>query len=326
MVFFGSDTAKVKDVIWLSDLNWGYRSARILHLANRLKLFTAIASQSVSLKEVCQLLNTNEAMTEKVLIALCAMDLLEKDGAKYRNSEIADTYLVKGKPLYQGDIIAHSDYVRRYWENLEDQICKEPLGDVSEDDEHRHFIMGMDNLAASGRVEFFLKTIDLKGRKKLLDVGGGPGSYSIAACEKYPQLKATVFDLPATVSIAKEVIERDGMGEQVSVCAADWDKDDFPAGFDVVMFSNVLHGAESNTEMKLSKAYAAMEQGGVLLVQEFLLNDEKTGPEWPALFNVMVGAYSKSEILEVITKAGFTGAKVVGEDQQLGATWVTATR
>jgi len=312
--------------IRLNDYSWAYRGARVLHLANRLGLFTAIADRDVSLDRICNLLKTKPEFTQKLLIALCSMDLLEKIGDRYTNSQISDTYLVKGKPFYQGDMIAHSDYIRRYWENLENQIYIDPPADITEDEGHRHFIMAMDNIASTGRVELFLESIDLTGRKNLLDVGGGPGSYSIAACRKYPQLKATVFDLPATTEIATKVVARDEMQDRVTVCPGDWDTDDFGEGFDVIMFSNVLHGPAGNAPMKLAKARAAIEVGGLLVVQEFILNDEKTGPQAPALFNVMVGAYSNKEIIDVITHAGFTDVKVTGQSEKLAATWITAKK
>lgn len=315
-----------QNAIRLNDYSWAYRSARVLHLANRLGLFTAIAGEKLSLEQICQRLKTKPDFTEKLLIALCSMDLLEKTDQLYANSETSDTYLVRGGPFYQGDMIAHSDYIRRYWENLESQIYIDPPADITEQDEHRHFIMAMDNIASMGRAELFLDSVDLTGRKNLLDVGGGPGSYSIAACGKYPDLKATVFDLPATTAIASQVIERDGMTDKVTVHPGDWDSDDFGSGFDVVMFSNVLHGQTSNAPMKLAKARDAMQTGGVLVVQEFLLNDEKTGPQTPALFNVMVGAYSISELLDVIAKAGFIDAKLIGQSDKLAATWITAKK
>jgi cyclopropane fatty-acyl-phospholipid synthase-like methyltransferase len=312
--------------IRLNDYSWAYRSARVLHLANRLGLFTAITGEKVSLDQICKLLKTKPEFTQKLLIALCSMDLLKSTDGFYTNSQIAETYLVKGKPFYQGDMIAHSDYIRRYWENLENQIYIDPPADITEADEHHHFIMAMDNIASTGRAELFGESVDLTGRKNLLDVGGGPGSYSIAACRKYPQLKATVFDLPATTEIAARVIARDAMQDRVTVCTGDWDADDFGQGFDAVLFSNVLHGPTSNAPMKLKKAHAAMQEAGLLIVQEFVLNDEKTGPQMPALFNVMVGTYSRTEIIDVITQAGFTDARVTGQSEKLAATWITAKK
>ena len=116
------------------------------------------------------------------------------------------------------------------------------------------------------------------------------------------------------------------MGDRVCTRPGSWDDDDYGSGFDVVLFSNVLHGPSSNAEMKLAKACKAMEKGGKLVIQEFLLNNEKTAPEIPALFNVMVGAFSQSELLKVITNTGFKNAEIISDNQQLGATWLSAER
>jgi len=264
-------------------------------------------------------------MTEKLLIACSAMGLVERDGSLYKNSEFAATYLVPGAPLYQGDIIAHSDTVRGFWDGLEEQICLET---PTEDEEktHRNFIMGMHNITLAGRGRIFSDNIDLEGRRRLLDVGGGPGTYSILACAKYPQLEAVVFDLPATIAIARQVVAEQGLTGKIDFCQGDWEKDAFGDGFDVVLLSNVMHGEASLAEMKLAKSIEAMEGGGMLVIQEFLLNDDRTGPLTAALFNVMVGAYSASELLSLVKEAGFVDGRVVVRDDELGAGWITARK
>jgi hypothetical protein len=78
--------------------------------------------------------------------------------------------------------------------------------------------------------------------------------------------------------------------------------------------------------VKLKKAFESMVSGGLLTIQEFALNDDKTGPEIPALFNVMVGAYSKAELVDEITKAGFVNPQVVTESEEIGCTWITASK
>ena len=93
-----------------------------------------------------------------------------------------------------------------------------------------------------------------------------------------------------------------------------------------MLLSNVLHGPGSKAEMKLKKAYDSMVDGGLLVVQDFLLNDEKTGPLIPALFNVMVGTYSRRELLSMIKETGFTNATVVVSSQEIGFTWITAEK
>ena len=90
--------------------------------------------------------------------------------------------------------------------------------------------------------------------------------------------------------------------------------------------SNILHGPPSAAAMKLQKAFESLIPGGLLVIQEFLLNDAKTGPLVPALFNIMVGAYSSKELFSLIKQAGFTDPKIVAQDEEIGAVWMTARK
>lgn len=314
-----------KDIWRLNDLTWGYRSACVLQVANNTGLFDVLSEGPAELEDICKRCGTRPDITENLLTACTALGLTEKEGPLYRNSKISQTYLVSGAELYQGNIIAHSANAREFWANLADNIFEEGA-ERPKRDAHRDFILGMHNITMAGRGEIFLEHIDLSNRRRLLDVGGGPGTYSIIACRRYPQLKAVVFDLPETVAIAKEIITQEGMQELVSVREGNWEIDDFSNGYDVVLMSNVLHGAGSRAEMKLAKAYKSMDEGGLLVIQEFLLNDVKSGPLVPALFNVMVGAYSKAELLSLIENAGFIGPKVVVLDESWGCGWITAVK
>ncbi len=313
------------EIARINEWMWGYRISRVLEVANKIGLFGAIGDNSLSLHDLCQKCRTKPPMTEKLLITCAAMGLVERDGSLYKNSEFAATYLVAGAPLYQGDIIAHSDTVRVFWDGLEEEICIE-VPKEDEEKTHRSFIMGMNNITLAGRGRIFSENIDLEGRRRLLDVGGGPGTYSILACAKYPQLEAVVFDLPATIAIARQVVAEQGFTGRIDFREGDWEKDVFGEGFDVVLLSNVMHGEGSLAEMKLAKSIQAMEVGGSLVIQEFLLNNDKTGPLTAALFNVMVGAYSASELLLLVKEAGFVDGRVVVRDDELGAGWITAKK
>jgi hypothetical protein len=308
------------------DFSWDYRASRVLQIANRIDLFTTLSDKEMSSEQLAQKCRTKTGLTERLLIACTAMGLLSRHENRYRNTELSKIYLVRGQRLYQGDIIAHSAATWNFWNNLADEILLEPAPGDKEGQEHRNFIMGMHNIAVAGRTDVFIENIDLSERTKLLDVGGGPGTYSIAACMRYPKLKAVVFDLPETIVITNEVIAAEGMQDRVTTQAGNWETDTFGEDNDVVLFSNILHGSGSKAEMKLKKAYDSMVSGGLLLVQDFLLNDEKTGPLIPALFNVMVGAYSRCELLSLITEAGFIQDKVVVSSQEIGFTWITAEK
>ena len=311
----------------LYEMDWGYRAARVLHVANKFDIFTILSEQAMTAEQICQKIKGEPIITEKLLIACAAMGLLESKDGQYKNTWLTQKYLVRGGDLYQGDMIAHSASVWNFWSTLGEQVTAGVSDRVNISDEgHRDFILAMHDIAVGGRAQFFLDCVDLTGRKKLFDVGGGPGTYSICACERYPELEAVVFDLSETIAIAREIIAKAGMQGRVSVRQGDWDVDDFGSGNDVVLLSDVLHGPTSNAEMKLRKAYDSLVDGGLLVIQEFLLNDDKSGPLTAALFNVMVGAFSKSELLSIIEVNGFSQAKLVGNNEQIGAGWVTAIK
>lgn len=310
---------------YLNQLTWECRASRVLHVAVLLKLFTTLAEKPLTCEKLAAACGAKLDLLERVLIACCALGLLDRDGGGYRNTELSQTYLVDGKPLYQGNIIAHAVRVWDYWHDLPQLILENPQTPTEAQD-HRNFILGMRDITMGGRGQIFLDNIDMTGRKKLFDVGGGPGLYCILACQKYPQLTATLFDLPETVAIARGFIDEAGLTDRISVREGSWETDDFGSGHDVVLFSNVLHGADSMAAMKLKKAFDSMDSGGMAVIQEFALNDDKTGPELPALFNVMVGAYSKQELIEQVTGAGFRDVNVVIENEQIGCTWITALK
>jgi ubiquinone/menaquinone biosynthesis C-methylase UbiE len=184
----------------------------------------------------------------------------------------------------------------------------------------------MRNIARAGRLQVILDKIDLSSRRQLFDLGGGPGAYSIAFCKKFPQLKAILFDLPETIAIAKEVITEAGMQELIALQSGSWDADEFGSDTDVFLASNVMHGPSNQADMKLAKAYRSMTSGALLLIQEFLLNDDKTGPLIPALFNIMVGAFSRSELFAVIEQAGFVNPRIIAESEDCSATWIAAEK
>ncbi len=313
-------------LVELYDLSWRSRVCKALEAANRLGVFTGLGDESLGLEEICLRCNTKPDATAKLLEICAVMGWVEMEGGIYRNSDFARRYLVAGSELYQGDIIAHGATVSAYWAGLENVVSQEELPGEDEAEGHRHFIMAMRDIAAGGRGEMFIENIDLGGRKRMLDVGGGPASYSIAACRKYPELSVTLFDLEATIAIARQQVDEADMAERIELRVGDWDADEFGEGYDVVLFSNVLHGPADGAASKLAKGHGAMVEGGLLVVQDFVLKDEGAGPLVPAVFNMMVGAFRKGELFSVIEGAGFSDVRIVAADERIGSTWITAIR
>jgi len=204
---------------------------------------------------------------------------------------------------------------------VRDRVSHQPT-----EDERESFLMGMFNLAMLNAPKV-AERVDLTGRRRLLDLGGGPGTYAIHFCRQYPELQGVVFDLPTTRPFAEQTVERFGMREQVSFVAGDFTSDPLPEPFDVAWLSQVLHGeGPESCARLLAKTAAALEPGGVLLVQEFILDADRTAPLFPALFslNMLLGtpegqSYSEPEIAAMLEQAGLVDVERIVLDLPNGA-------
>ena len=307
----------------IDNLHWEFRTSRVLHVATKLRIFTRLAEKTATSAEIAQQCGTDPTMTEKLLICCCAMGLLKKNDDRYANTQVAQTYLVEGQPLYQGHMIGHSRRLWDFWTKLEAVVytgsreaSAESVPENVQDDRHRDFICAMHNLSICGEAQMVANNVDLSESKRLLDVGGGPGTYSIAFCQKYPNLTAVVFDRPETLVITREMVAQFDMQGRIHPEEGDWNQERYGDNYDAALFSNVLHGPTSGALDKLRKGYAALNNGGIVIVHDFLLNNEKTGPLGAAVFNMMVGAYSNREMLDVIREAGFVDAQLVAVGQR----------
>jgi hypothetical protein len=326
-----------REVRWANeviDLSWAYRAGRLVQVAHGAGIFERLAAGHATAAVIARDRKLDAAMVEKMLSPLAAMGLVRRAGGEaWQLAPKAVATLVSDAPFYQGSTLAHSANVWSFWNNLESAVRgKRGTWRYVEGEggspirSHRDFILAMHNMAMAGRAAWLAERVNVKGRRRLMDIGGGPGSYAMALCERNPGLRATVFDLPETVKIAREVIVRLGMSGRVEQIAGDWDKNDFGQGNDVVLLSNIMHGANDKAEMKLAKAHKSLVPRGLLIVQDFLMNATKTGPLIPALFGVMVGAFSLLEMTERILAAGFSKLRARPMPANVGTTVITAEK
>lgn len=309
-----------------------YGSARVIQVAVKSGVFDTLSqSPGLTTADLARQLQLDPITLEKLLIACCALDCLQRTGDGWTPTEKARIALDPASPLYQGNIIRHTCGVWQTWNDLEHRLQGRTGASVFTDDaerewDHRSFILGMRDLAAAGRAQELAERIDLSGRELLIDIGGGPATYSIALCHCYRQLRVELFDQPQTLALAAPLIEEAGLGDRITLVEGDWNDDPFGQNADAVLMSQVLHGPEDHTEMKLAKAHEALKPCGLLIVQDFMLNAEKTGPLWPALFNLMVGAWSVPEMTDRITAAGFAIQQTQTLPDENTATLITAIK
>jgi predicted O-methyltransferase YrrM len=175
----------------------------------------------------------------------------------------------------------------------------------------RHFLMGMFNLAM-GLAPRVAAALDLTGRRRLLDLGGGPGTYAIHFCQRQPDMRAVVFDLPGTQPFAEDTIARFGLSDRIEFVAGDYLASPLPGRYDMIWVSHILHAENpANCRHIIRKAVDALDAGGRLVIHDFFLHDTMDAPLFPTLFalNMLLGtdggqAYSQAQVEVMLKEAG----------------------
>lgn len=298
----------------LRELWGGFRSARVLLTANNYRVFDHLTKPQ-SAKVVAKRLNIDLRAIEILLDALTGLGLLKKNKNRYSNLPIATKFLVSGQPYYQGNILKHADTLWQNWSGL-DEVVKTGAP-YQRFRNQEAFILGMHNLA-SLKVKDVIKAIGLKGVKTALDLGGGPGTYSIEMAKR--GVEVTLFDYPETIKIARRIIKKEGIkginfieGDFMSASGGD----DIGKGYDLIFISQVLHAySEKDNLQVLRKCKKALNNGGRIVMQEFYVSNDRTYPLQGTLFSVNMlinteggRCYSRDEIKEWLVRVGLKDIK-----------------
>lgn len=306
------------EILGLSGAFW---KSLALHAAVRLRVFTVIGDAALTGGEVARKIRGDARGVTTLLNALAGMGLLEKAESRFCNTSAGALFLVESSPRYVGYMIRHHSNLVGSWGRLDEAVrtgrpvrnrAAEPAGDLED------FILGMhDN--SMGFAPRAVREIPLGGRRKLLDLGGGPGTWSIQFALANPELRAVVFDLASTRPFAETTIDRFGVAERVTFHAGDFTTDELPCCYDIAWLSHILHGENPETCREIvARAAAALEPGGLIMIHEFILEEDGTTPPFPALFslNMLTGtdggrSYTKEELEGMLTAAGAKDVKLL---------------
>ena len=299
----------------LLECSGSYWKTCALHAGAQLDVFTLLDGEWLTSAEVAARLGGAERSVAMLLNALAAMGLLLHSEGRYGCAPWAGEFLSKRSERYLGYIILHHANLMASWARLHESVISgRPVRESAsrrDEEEREHFLMGMSNLAM-GIAPGLVPQIDLTGRKRLLDLGGGPGTYAVHFCLHNPGLSAAVFDLPTTRPFAEKTIARFGLDQRVAYLPGDYLEDPIPGTFDVAWLSHILHGeGPEGCRTILHKAVAALDPGGIILIHEFILDDTMDAPLHPALFslNMLLGtesgqAYSEAQLRQMLEAEG----------------------
>jgi ubiquinone/menaquinone biosynthesis C-methylase UbiE len=303
----------------LLEMLYAYQGSAILMGSHKLGIYDALADGPLTAQDVASRLGAVVRSTELLLNACATLGLVAKDGDRYRNSEVADTFLVRGKPGYLGRVVTKEQEFYGPWGRLADAVRSDqaqlpPMKERLREDSTtaQNFLLALHDLAllnGSALPDY----VNLSGRRKMLDVGGGVGSYSILLAQKNPQLRAVILDLPPVRELAEETVASYGLSERISFQAGDFTSPSLGSGYDVVLLANILHdNSEDSCRELLRKAHQALTDHGQIVVVEFHLDEDGVNSPVSAIFSLLMmlenqGAaeYPATEIKRWLMDAGF---------------------
>lgn len=283
----------------LIDEIMGYRKAKVLMVAAYLDCFSLLEAPR-SASSVAARLSLDPRATEILLDALAAMGYLEKRGASYRNAPVSSRHLVRGRPGYMGDNLKYQEMIWDAWGDLRRSVRKgravRPLEYwlLKHKGFTEEYIRGMDNIARAPAEEI-AGLLSSDGMERMLDVGAGPGSYSLAFLRRCRRLRATLLDLPSTLRVTRRLLATTpDLASRAILRPGNYRSAGFGRSeYDLVLLSHITHDESPEVNRRMAvKAWRALKPGGRVVVHDFMLEDDRTRPAFGALFSVHMLAYT----------------------------------
>jgi hypothetical protein len=295
--------------------------------ADELGLFDRLSDgSSATAEELAASLELAPRAMRALLGLLASLGLLQHHAGAFALTETSRAYLVSSSPFYWGPALIPHKMVPMSHAQILQALRSDKAGGNTDAAAmwkapdpmmlrmftsvmHAH---SLPTASALARHEAFF------GVRKLLDVGGGSGAYSVSMALRHKALECTVLELPAMTAITDEYLAATQTHGRVRSHAADMFKDKWPSGHDAVFFNDVLHDwPDAACGALIGKAFEALPSGGSVFVHEMLLDDGLDGPLAAAAYSMMMlvatpgRQLSGKEALALLSEAGFVDAKII---------------
>jgi ubiquinone/menaquinone biosynthesis C-methylase UbiE len=307
---------------------WGYAAPLMLEAAVRHRVFDVLDKGSATVEQLSAETGASRRGLRAILNALVSLELLvrEKEGRYALTAESA-TYLVRGKPDYRGGMLLHtSTQLLPKWMQLAEIVrTGKPAVSVNRaGDGVAFFEQFVEDLFPFNyaTVQALADLLGVPGAQKpmrILDLAAGSGVWGIVLAQKSPQVRVTAVDWPGVIDVTRRVAQRQGVADRFQFVAGDLHEVAFGTGHDIATLGHILHSeGETRSRRLLQKTYSALAPGGTIVIAEWLVNDEHTGPPGGVIFavNMLVSTdegdtFSFNEIRSWLEQAGFQNARTV---------------
>ena len=318
----------------------GHVEARIVQAAVELEIFENIGTHALEAASVASSLDLEPRATELMLNALTALGLLRKREQRFSLTDVSAKYLKRDAPGYLGGMIRFEASLWHCWMSLTEAIRSgRPVcpADMYQHDpkETAIFIDAMDSLVkARGDTEVVAGAFDWNNARELLDVGSGPATYPISLCRRFSNLRATIFDLPATIKLTEGYVSEAGLSSRIRLISGDYRVDKIPDSYDVIFLSNIIHGESFEVNERLMvKLSSVLEPGGSIIVKDHILNSTGANPPVGAIFSLLMlltteagRCYAVEEVKAWMFAAGLMHIRQIDLPAPLNSSLIIATK
>jgi predicted O-methyltransferase YrrM len=310
-----------------------YQPDRLVLEAASLDIPGQLADGPLTAEELAERLGLEPRATLLFLDALTGLELLNKQDNRYSNTAAAGRFLVPGSPDYMGHRLKAARHNWELWARLPEGLrtgSRQREKSIFREDPvaARNLLLSLHRDARSRAADILTGGyLNLANSERMLDLGGGAGTYSVAFCRAYQQLHATLVDRPIAAAVARDVVASAGLEDRITVLEYDVDEDELPASYDLIWISNVVHSRSYNANRALfERLYNRLERGGEIAVHDMVMEEGRTRPASGAVFSLHmllsngVGrCYTYQEIHEWLEGAGFTGIRWIrdGDDKSI---------
>lgn len=320
---------------WTSDEIFGmvraFQPACVLVAAAELDIFTALSQKPMTAQSVADELHCDRRATTILLDALTALGFLTKRQNKYSVLAEAAEILSETANSSQLAAVRHLGNCLRRWAQLAKvtqtgKPAERAPSIRGAEADMAAFIGAMNNFSAPIAAQIIDRLQPLTFHH-LLDIGGASGTWTIAFLRSVPQAKATLFDLPDVIPMARRHIADAGFSDRINLVAGDYYEDELPGGADFAWLSAIAHqnSRKQNREL-FTKIYTALQKTGVLVIRDVVMDESRSQPEAGALFavNMLVstesgGTYTFDEFKEDLLQAGFQKVTLIHKDEAMNS-------
>ncbi|MCE5333133.1 MAG: acetylserotonin O-methyltransferase [Desulfobacteraceae bacterium] len=314
-----------KDIMSVSR---AFMRSRILLSAAELDLFTTVDSGYATAERIAGRVGCDARAVARVLECLVTFGFLEKRGETFLLTEAGGFFSSK-HPQSSLPMLLHQCELWKTWSGLTEIVKNGPAAELTlpraMDPESRRSFIGAMHVVGRNLSEEIVAGLDVGRFKKLLDIGGASGTYTIAFLRNNPQMRAILFDMGDVIGMARERLSAEGFLGRTELVAGDFYKDELPTGCDLTLLSAIIHQNSPEQNVRLyAKAFRALQPGGMILIRDHIMNESRTWPPEGALFaiNMLVNTrggdtYTFAEVEEGLREAGFRDTRLLRNGERM---------